>query len=72
MLQTRHKPRLPLAGSATLDQDSIMVTAMGALQWARANMPRDLRHAGFIATVTRGKEAHQGRYRPCWRVCYGK
>lgn len=72
MLQTKLKPRLPIAGTATLDQDGQFTTAQGALRYARAAMPRDLKRAGFIATVVRGQEVHAGRYRECWRTGYSK
>lgn len=72
MLQTRNKPRLPIAGTATLDQDGIVVTAVGAIRWGVRNMPADLKRAGFLTTVCRGNEPHNGTYRQCWRVNYSK
>ena len=61
-----------IRGTATLDQPGILCTRAGAERFARQNMPRDLRKAGFLAYVCAGQEVHNGRYRDCWNINYGK
>ena len=59
--------RLTIQGSATPSNPAgIVVSRAGALSYARRNMPRDLRKAGFIASVARG---YYGDY---WVINYGK
>lgn len=72
-LQTATKPRLPIRGTATPDHPTgIIATAATALRIGRIHMPRDLKRAGFVATIVRGREIHDGRYRDCWTVNYSK
>lgn len=57
--------RMKIRGSETLDNPTgIVVTEAGALRFARANMPADLRRAGFVASVFPGARG--------WSINYGK
>lgn len=64
--------KLPIAGSATLDSPGRFVSRAGAERFARSNMPRDLKAAGFVAEIAQGREVFDGRYRDCYRVNYTK
>jgi hypothetical protein len=47
-----------------------VLTYLGALRYARQNMPEDLRRAGFSASIfISNAETHGGEW---FRVCYGK
>lgn len=53
----------PIAGSQTADNPAgILVTEKGAMRWARENMPRDLKRAGFVPSVFNGERG--------WRINY--
>lgn len=59
--------RLPIHGSATESNAAgIVVTRKGAERFARENMPRDLRRAGFAGYVVRGNFVN------AWFINYAK
>lgn len=59
-----------LFGENRPNGDSPIVTKAGALRIARANMPADLRRAGFVASIfASDPELHGGEW---WRVNYGR
>jgi hypothetical protein len=64
--------KLPVCGSATLDSAGIFLSEKGAVRFAQKNMPRDLKAAGFKASVCLGQDIFEGKYRDGWRVNYGK
>lgn len=64
---TMKPERLPIYGSATLDNPKgVVTTKEGAQRIARRNMPADLAKAGFSAYVTRGNFSN------FWFIQYSK
>lgn len=57
--------KMKIRGSETPDNPAgIVVSEKGALKFAQQNMPKDLRRAGFVASVFPGARG--------WSINYGK
>lgn len=56
--------KMKIRGSETLDNpEGLIVTEAGALRWAKQNMPKDLKRAGFVPSVVAGARG--------WSINYG-
>lgn len=56
--------KMKIRGSETPDNpEGIVVTEAGALRWAKQNMPKDLKRAGFVPSVVAGARG--------WSINYG-
>lgn len=56
--------KMKIRGSETPDNpDGLIVTEAGALRWAKQNMPKDLKRAGFVPSVVAGTRG--------WSINYG-
>lgn len=57
--------KMKIRGSETPDNPAgLVVTRDGARRWGMANMPADLKRAGFVCTVFPGARG--------WSINYGK
>ena len=56
--------KMKIRGSETPDNpEGLIVTEAGALRWAKQNMPKDLKRAGFVPSVVAGARG--------WSINYG-